>query len=35
MTGTAMTEAAEFNQIYELGVVPIPTNKANIRIDQP
>ena len=35
MTGTAMTEAAEFNQIYELGVVPIPTNKPNIRVDQP
>ena len=27
MTGTAMTEAAEFNQIYKLGVVPIPTNR--------
>ena len=27
MTGTAMTEAAEFNQIYNLGVVPIPTNR--------
>ena len=27
MTGTAMTEAAEFPQIYKLGVVPIPTNK--------
>ena len=34
MTGTAMTEAAEFNQIYNLGVVPIPTNKPNIRLDQ-
>jgi preprotein translocase subunit SecA len=33
MTGTAMTEAAEFNQIYKLGVVPIPTNKDNVRID--
>ncbi len=33
MTGTAMTEAAEFNQIYKLGVVPIPTNRPNIRID--
>ena len=29
MTGTAMTEAAEFNQIYKLGVVPIPTNHAD------
>ncbi|MBX6389807.1 MAG: preprotein translocase subunit SecA, partial [Frankia sp.] len=35
MTGTAMTEAAEFHQIYKLGVVPIPTNKPMIRVDQP
>ncbi|WP_322762087.1 preprotein translocase subunit SecA [Frankia sp. Cr2] len=35
MTGTAMTEAAEFHQIYTLGVVPIPTNKAMVRADQP
>jgi preprotein translocase subunit SecA len=35
MTGTAMTEAAEFNQIYGLGVVPIPTNRPMVRIDQP
>jgi preprotein translocase subunit SecA len=34
MTGTAMTEAAEFLQIYKLGVVPIPTNKPMQRIDQ-
>ncbi len=34
MTGTAMTEAAEFSQIYKLGVVPIPTNREMIRIDQ-
>ncbi|MGW0827328.1 preprotein translocase subunit SecA [Streptomyces sp. NPDC002845] len=34
MTGTAMTEAVEFHQIYELGVVPIPTNKPMIRDDQ-
>jgi preprotein translocase subunit SecA len=34
MTGTAMTEAAEFNQIYKLGVVPIPTNREMIRGDQ-
>jgi preprotein translocase subunit SecA len=34
MTGTAMTEAAEFMQIYKLGVVPIPTNKTMQRIDQ-
>ncbi|MDO8309912.1 MAG: preprotein translocase subunit SecA [Actinomycetota bacterium] len=33
MTGTAMTEAAEFNQIYDLGVVPIPTNRDMVRID--
>ena len=35
MTGTAMTEASEFYQIYKLGVVPIPTNREMIRIDQP
>lgn len=34
MTGTAETEAAELHQIYELGVVPIPTNKPMIRDDQ-
>lgn len=34
MTGTAMTEASEFDKIYGLGVVPIPTNKPMIRIDQ-
>ena len=34
MTGTAMTEAAEFNQIYELNVLPIPTNKPMLRSDQ-
>src|ERR1700752_237707 len=33
MTGTAMTEAAEFDQVYKLGVVPIPTNRDMIRID--
>jgi preprotein translocase subunit SecA len=33
MTGTAMTEANEFHQIYKLGVVPIPTNKPMIRAD--
>jgi preprotein translocase subunit SecA len=33
MTGTAMTEAAEFSQIYKLGVVPIPTNKPMVRDD--
>ena len=35
MTGTAMTEASEFHQIYKLGVIPIPTNRSMIRIDQP
>ncbi|MEV7180191.1 preprotein translocase subunit SecA [Kitasatospora sp. NPDC093679] len=35
MTGTGTTEAAEFHQIYKLGVVPIPTNKTPRRIDQP
>ncbi|HEX5856783.1 MAG TPA: preprotein translocase subunit SecA, partial [Microbacterium sp.] len=34
MTGTAETEAAEFMSTYELGVVPIPTNKPMIRKDQ-
>ena len=34
MTGTAMTEASEFMQIYKLGVTPIPTNKSMQRIDQ-
>ena len=34
MTGTAMTEASEFMQIYKLGVVPIPTNRTMCRVDQ-
>jgi preprotein translocase subunit SecA len=34
MTGTAMTEASEFDKIYGLGVVPIPTNKPMARQDQ-
>ena len=33
MTGTAMTEEAEFQEIYKLDVVEIPTNKPLIRID--
>ncbi|GAA3751197.1 preprotein translocase subunit SecA [Salinactinospora qingdaonensis] len=33
MTGTATTEAAEFNQTYGIGVVPIPTNEPMIRED--
>jgi preprotein translocase subunit SecA len=35
MTGTAMTEAAEFDQIYKLGVIPIPTNRPLVRMDEP
>ena len=35
MTGTAETEAGEFMSTYGLGVVPIPTNKPMVRIDQP
>ena len=35
MTGTAMTEANEFSTIYNLGVVPIPTNRPMVRIDKP
>ena len=34
MTGTAATEAAEFMSTYKLGVVPIPTNRSMVRIDQ-
>ena len=34
MTGTAMTEANEFEEIYNLDVVAIPTNKPVIREDQ-
>ncbi|HEY2428052.1 MAG TPA: preprotein translocase subunit SecA, partial [Acidimicrobiales bacterium] len=34
MTGTAETEASEFASTYELPVVPIPTNKPMVRIDQ-
>jgi preprotein translocase subunit SecA len=33
MTGTAMTEASEFWEIYKLDVVEMPTNKKNIRAD--
>jgi len=35
MTGTASTEAAELTGTYGLGVVPIPTNKELVRMDQP
>ena len=34
MTGTALTEEAEFNDIYKLDVIEIPTNKPVIRVDQ-
>ncbi len=33
MTGTALTEAEEFMEIYGLGVVAVPTNKPVIRVD--
>ena len=35
MTGTAMTEEAEFGKIYNLEVTVIPTNKPDIRINYP
>ena len=35
MTGTAMTEEAEFGKIYNLEVTSIPTNKPDIRINYP
>ena len=34
MTGTALTEAEEFGEIYGLGVVEIPTNKPVARVDE-
>jgi preprotein translocase subunit SecA len=34
MTGTAETEAAEFQNTYKLGVVPIPTNRPMVRLDR-
>ncbi|MBK5933976.1 protein translocase subunit secA [Rhodovulum imhoffii] len=34
MTGTAMTEAEEFGQIYGLGVVEVPTNRPVARVDE-
>jgi preprotein translocase subunit SecA len=34
MTGTAMTEANEFQKTYDLGVVPIPTNMPMVRDDE-
>jgi preprotein translocase subunit SecA len=35
MTGTAQTEAGEFNKVYKVGVVSIPTHRPMIRIDHP
>ena len=35
MTGTAATEAEEFEAIYKLDIIEIPTNRPVIRIDQP
>lgn len=35
MTGTAMTEEAEFGKIYNLEVTSIPTNKDDIRVNYP
>ena len=35
MTGTAETEAGEFASTYDLAVVPIPTNKPLVRVDEP
>ena len=35
MTGTAMTEEEEFQEIYKLDVIEIPTNKPMIRKDNP
>jgi preprotein translocase subunit SecA len=34
MTGTAQTEASEFNKVYEVGVVPIPTHLPMVRADR-
>jgi preprotein translocase subunit SecA len=35
MTGTAETEAAEFNKIYHLDVIVVPTNRVLTRIEEP
>ena len=35
MTGTAMTEATEFDKIYKLDVLNVPTNQPLIRLEQP
>ncbi|MHB8718699.1 MAG: preprotein translocase subunit SecA [Candidatus Dormibacteria bacterium] len=34
MTGTALTESEEFDKIYKLEVVPIPTNRPTVRKDE-
>jgi preprotein translocase subunit SecA len=34
MTGTARTQAREFEEVYKLGVVEIPTNQPMVRLDQ-
>ena len=35
MTGTALTEEAEFREIYKLDVIVVPTNRPMIRVDHP
>jgi preprotein translocase subunit SecA len=35
MTGTAQTEASEFNKVYKVGVVSIPTHRPMVRMDKP
>ncbi|MDM4722620.1 preprotein translocase subunit SecA [Micromonospora sp. WMMA1363] len=35
MTGTAQTEAGEFNKVYKVGVVTIPTHRPMVREDRP
>ncbi|MEH0933807.1 preprotein translocase subunit SecA [Micromonospora psammae] len=34
MTGTAQTEAGEFNKVYKVGVVSIPTHRPMVRLDR-
>jgi len=34
MTGTAQTEAGEFNKVYNVGVVSVPTHRSMIRLDR-
>jgi len=34
MTGTARTQAREFEEVYKLSVVEIPTNRPMVRVDQ-